>query len=391
MKVAHICNLPLPPEHPDYGRISFHPGRWVLNLAIAQRSHAGIDACLIMQVPGASTDYQAEIEGVPVYFLRAPNRLRAATLFQGDVRRIVAWVRRQNLDLVHAHGTEDAYALSAQGCGKPYIISAQGCLFLVNRELPPRLVSRERMVQFTEWLALRRAKHCIAKSAYVRDELVRAFPNLTIHEIPNTIDPRLLELPVDREREAGSLAFVGTLVPRKGVHLIADALALMQREDPTVFARIKLSVFGDRPGHESGYETTCKKRLLNLLGERVTFHGTIPALEVAEALSRKEVLLAPSLEEMFGNQFIESVAVGADAIVSEGTAMAENARLLRAGLVVPRGEAPALAVAICEALTHRITLAEREARRKNVELAFGPKAVARMHRTLYAKMMKTDN
>jgi glycosyltransferase involved in cell wall biosynthesis len=391
MKVAHICNLPLPPEHPDYGRISFHPGRWVLNLAIAQRSHAGIDACLIMQVPGASTDYQAEIEGVPVYFLRAPNRLRAATLFQGDVRRIVAWVRRQNLDLVHAHGTEDAYALSAQGCGKPYIISAQGCLFLVNRELPPRLVSRERMVQFTEWLALRRAKHCIAKSAYVRDELVRAFPNLTIHEIPNTIDPRLLELPVDREREAGSLAFVGTLVPRKGVHLIADALALMQREDPTVFARIKLSVFGDRPGHESGYETTCKKRLLNLLGERVTFHGTIPALEVAEALSRKEVLLAPSLEEMFGNQFIESVAVGADAIVSEGTAMAENARLLRAGLVVPRGEAPALAVAICEALTHRITLAEREARRKNVELAFGPKAVARMHRTLYAKLMKTDN
>ena len=391
MKVAHICNLPLPPEHPDYGRISFHPGRWVLNLAIAQRSHAGIDACLIMQVPGASTDYQAEIEGVPVYFLRAPNRLRAATLFQGDVRRIVAWVRRQNLDLVHAHGTEDAYALSAQGCGKPYIISAQGCLFLVNRELPPRLVSRERMVQFTEWLALRRAKHCIAKSAYVRDELVRAFPNLTIHEIPNTNDPRLLELPVDREREAGSLAFVGTLVPRKGVHLIADALALMQREDPTVFARIKLSVFGDRPGHESGYETTCKKRLLNLLGERVTFHGTIPALEVAEALSRKEVLLAPSLEEMFGNQFIESVAVGADAIVSEGTAMAENARLLRAGLVVPRGEAPALAVAICEVLTHRITPAERGARRKNVELAFGPKAVARMHRTLYAKMMKTDN
>ena len=169
MKVAHICNLPLPPEHPDYGRISFHPGRWVLNLAIAQRSHAGIDACLIMQVPGASTDYQAEIEGVPVYFLRAPNRLRAATLFQGDVRRIVAWVRRQNLDLVHAHGTEDAYALSAQGCGKPYIISAQGCLYLVSRELPPRLVSRERMVQFTEWLALRRAKHCIAKSAYVRD------------------------------------------------------------------------------------------------------------------------------------------------------------------------------------------------------------------------------
>jgi len=326
-----------------------------------------------------------------VHYLAAPDRLRSTTLFYFDARRISAYVRKLKPDLVHAHGTEDAYALAAQATGLPCALTVQGCYFIINRTFPPRLVSRERMVQFTEWLALRRAKHCIAKSAYVRDELVRAFPNLTIHEIPNTIDPRLLELPLDREREAGSLAFVGTLVPRKGVHLIADALALMQREDPTVFARIKLSVFGDRPGHESGYETTCKKRLLNLLGERVTFHGTIPALEVAEVLSRKEVLLAPSLEEMFGNQFIESVAVGADAIVSEGTAMAENARLLRAGLVVPRGEAPALAVAICEALTHRIRLAERGARRKNVELAFGPKAVARMHRTLYAKLMKTDN
>ncbi|MDA0892571.1 MAG: glycosyltransferase family 4 protein [Proteobacteria bacterium] len=391
MKVVHLCNLPLPAGHPDYGMIQTHPGRWVLNLALAQKAHTKIQPILVVQIPGAKVDYQEEVEGIMVHYLAAPDRFRSTTLFYFDARRVSSYVRKLKPDLVHAHGTEDAYALAAQATGLPCALTVQGCYFIINRTFPPRLVSRERMVQFTEWLALRRAKHCIAKSAYVRDELVRAFPNLTIHEIPNTIDPRLLELPVDREREAGSLAFVGTLVPRKGVHLIADALALMQREDPTVFARIKLSVFGDRPGHESGYETTCKKRLLNLLGERVTFHGTIPAPEVAEALSRKEVLLAPSLEEMFGNQLIESVAVGADAIVSEGTAMAENPRLLRAGLVVPRGEAPALAVAICEALTHRITLAERGARRKNVELAFGPKAVARMHRTLYAKLMKTDN
>ena len=387
MRAVHLCNLPLPPEHPDHGHISFHPGRWVLNLAIAQRRYAKIDARLVMQVPGSRHDFRTEIEGIPVHFVAAPDKLRSATLFVPDVLRLREAVLTEKPDLVHAHGTEDAYALSAQACGKPCVITAQGCFFIINRELPPRLVSRERIVQFTEWVALRRAKHVIAKSSYVRDELARAFPNLTIHEIPNTIDPRLLEIPPDRERENGSLAFVGTVVPRKGVHLIVDALAMMQREDPKVFARIELSVFGDRPGYEAEYETTCKKRLSDLLGERVKFHGTIPALEVAEALSRTQVLLAPSLEEMFGNQFIEAVAVGADAIVSEGTAMAENARRLRAGRVVTRNDAPTLAAAIREAVVRPITLSERIERRKELAGFVGPDAVALAHRKVYEQVL----
>jgi glycosyltransferase involved in cell wall biosynthesis len=387
MKVVHICNLPLPAGHPDYGRLTFHPGRWVLNLALAQRLHAGIDARLIMQVPGASADYQTEVEGVPVHFIAAPDRWRAATLFRGDVLRLRRAVLLEAPDLVHAHGTEDAYALGAQACGKPYVITAQGCLFLVNREVPPPLFDRHRLVELIEWWAMRRAQHVVAKSAYVCGELAAKFPHLHLHEIPNTIDPRLLEIPLDRERVAGSLAFVGTLVPRKGVHVISDALAIIQRDEPAVFARISLSIFGDRPGHESEYELACKQRLSELLGERVTFHGTIPAIEVAEALSRTEVLLAPSLEEMFGNQFIEAVAVGAEAIVSEGTAMAENARRLRAGRMVAREDAPALAVMIREALVRPITLAARIERRKKVAAFVGPEAVAAIHHALYERLI----
>jgi len=387
MRLVHLCNLPLPLEHPDGGRISLHPGRWVLNLALAQRQHADIDARLVVQVPGSRHDFRTEIEGVPVHFVAAPDKLRSATLFVPDVLRLRKAVLAEHPDLVHAHGTEDAYALSAQACGKPYVITAQGCFFIINRELPPRLISRERIVQFTEWMALRRANHVIAKSSYVRDELARAFPNLTIHEIPNTIDTRLLELPVDREREAGSLAFVGTLVPRKGVHLIADALDMMRKKDPEVFARIKLSGFGDRPHHESDYEVMCKKRLRELLDKRVAFHGTIPAIEVAETLSRTEVLLAPSLEEMFGNQFIEAVAVGADAIVSEGTALAENSRRLRAGRVVTRDDAGALAVAIRKAMVSPITLSERIERRKELAGFIGPEAVALAHRKVYEQLL----
>lgn len=390
MRIVHLCNLPLSPEHPDHGRNPFHPGRWVLNLAIAQRQHADIDARLVMHVPGSRRDLRMEIEGVPVHYVAAPDKLRSTTLFIPDVLRLRKAVLAEGPDLVHAHGTEDAYALGAQACGKPCVITAQGCFFIINRELPHRLISRERVVQFTEWLAFKRAKHVIAKSGYVRDELARAFPNLAIHEIPNTVDPRLLEIPVDGERVAGSLAFVGTVVPRKGMHLVIDALALIKRDHPETFTKIKFSVFGDRPGHESDYEAACKKRLRDLLGGKVTFHGTIPAIEVAEALSHTEVLVAPSLEEMFGNQFIEAVAVGADAIVSEGTAMAENARRLRAGRIVKRDDAPALAAAIHESIATPVANSDRSQRRKELADFVGPTSVARKHKDLYSQILGPD-
>lgn len=386
MKVVHICNLPLPEEHPDQGRLITHPGRWVLNLALAQRIHMGIDARLVVQVPGASTDYRCEVEGVPVHFVASPDRFRSATFFYFDIRRLRRAVAEINPTIVHAHGTEDAYALAAQSCGFPTVITAQGCFFIINRELPPkRILSRERAVEWTERLALRRAGDVIAKSEYVRAELARAFPHLRLHEIPNTFDPRLQEIPVDRLRRAGHLAFVGTLVQRKGVHLIREALSILKRDKKGVFEHCVLHIFGDRK-KAAEYEVHEIAGLRELLGERLVTHGTVGSMELAEELSTIPVLLAPSLEEMFGNQFIEAALLGTSGIVSEGTAMAENARKIGAGLVVGQQDAAGLARAIAEASERPASVAQMlEVRRRLVEW-MGPEVVARKHLEVYRNL-----
>ncbi len=54
LRVVHLCPLPLWREHPDHGRLTFHPGRWVLNLALAQKAHSGVDPVLVTQFPGES-------------------------------------------------------------------------------------------------------------------------------------------------------------------------------------------------------------------------------------------------------------------------------------------------------------------------------------------------
>jgi glycosyltransferase involved in cell wall biosynthesis len=383
LKVLHLCNLPIPSDHPDYGRVPYHrhPGRWVLNLALAQKAHADIQPEILVQVPGASKDFITELEGVPVNFQAAPDRFRSATLFWFDTRRLIPIIRSLQPEVVHAHGTEDAYGLAAQRSRLPYVITAQGLHFLINRTVKPRLVSRERIVELMERRCLSKASDVIAKSSYVCEALAAEFPNLRLHEIPNTIDPRLFTILGEKKTKA--IAFVGTIIPRKGLDLICDALAVVQETVPD----ITLWVFGDYPDISSEYENALKNRLRSVLGERVVFHGAVPSLELARRLATVAALVAPSREEMFGNQLIEALIVGTLGIVTEGTAMAENVRRFGGGIVVPQEDSKALAEAIVTAITNPPHI-PTPAVRQRVREYMGPQTVARRHYDLYIEVLK---
>ena len=380
MKVLHICNLPLPEDHPDYGRLRCHPGRWVLNLALAQKAQTGMQPELLVQMPGASADFSKEIEGIPVHFLAAPDRLRSATFFYFDARRVAARVRSLAPDIVHAHGTEDCHLLAAQRSGLPYLLTAQGLFFLINALSPPRRISREGIVEWTERIALGRARHVIAKSDYVGEALGRQFPHLQLHRIPNTFDPRLGEFSL--EKESRLLVFIGTPVHRKGLDLLVQAIPEVEK----IFPDVRLWIFGDSPHPQTDYEVRMKADLTALMGERVKFYGTIPAVEMAEQLAKATALIAPSREEMFGNQLIESLLVGTHGVVTEGTALAENVRRFGNGTVVPQEDAGGLAGAIIEVLG-RTDFSEQASARQRVFEQIGPGVVAKEHELLYEKIL----
>lgn len=381
MKVVHACYLPLSIDHPDFGKIWSHPGRWVLNLALAQKRHTPIRPELIVQVPGSHRDFSTTVEGVPVHYLAASSRLRSATLFYFDIKRIRRQLLAVGPDFVHAHGFEDAYGLAAQKSGFPYVITAQGLHFLINRRVRPPLISRERVVEFTERRCLKKATDIIAKSDYVGIRLKREFPHLNIHRIPNTLDPRLFEITGAKERNV--IAFVGTLIPRKGLDLLCDAIEIARLQVPEV----TLWVFGDDPETPSAYERKIKERLRAILGDHVIFHGALPSLDVAHRLAKAAALVAPSREEMFGNQLIEALAIGTHGIVTDGTAMAENVQRFGAGTIVPQDNAPALAREIIDVL--RIPRAFETADVRRRILAYmGPEVVARQHNTLYELIQK---
>ena len=381
MKVLHIGHVGLDENHPDYSHLAFHPGRWVLNHALAQKLNPSLEVEVLMHMPGAREDWQGEIDGVMVHCLKAPLRWRSSTLFYFDVKRLVKRVKEIRPDVVHAHGTEDAYALAALHSGLPFLLTAQGMHYQINELLKPKLFSRSRIIELTERYFMSRCEHVIAKSEYVKSSLEKHFPHLKTYLIPNTFDANNLNVNCSN-KQRHHFVFVGMIDQRKGVHLIADALEKMKSLD-----QIHLSIVGNNTYAQSNYEKEQIERLKTLLGDRLYLHGRVSGRKAFEIVSRAEALIAPSLEEMFGNQLIEALLACTTGIVSDDTALAENVRLFGNGLIFKNGSAESLRNAIQKVFELGVDHNQAVRSREKIIDVLGPHHIGECHINIYKSII----
>lgn len=377
IRVVHIAHCIFDDRHPDQNRLSLHPGRWVLNLAIAQNACNNMQTEIVVPVHHASCDHIGHIDGVRVHYLAVGSFSRALILnFCVVKRRVAAYVKTLNPDIVHAHGTESFHALAAQQTRLPYVITAQGMLFMIMPILNPPLLSIYRVLKHIERRALLNARQVIAKSDNVAQALAQSFPHLQLHRIPNTFLPALLD--IAGVHSPNTLVYVGTLNFRKGIHILADALEIASKSLTT----IALNVVGNAGEHASEYEKSNLEKIHGILGDRLKLHDRVPLKDVGHIVADSTALVAPSLDEMFGNQLIEALLVGTHGIVTENTGLAENARRFGNATVIPQQDPQALAGAIIQTL-RRKDFPEREQARKRIVDYMGPETVAKAHYDLY--------
>ncbi len=381
MKIVHFGNVPVPNNHPEKCRVKQHPGRWVLNHALAQKA-AGLDVEVVSQAHKASRDFDCEIEGVTVHFLRTFHPYRHFTFYALDAWRMARFVRQLGPDVVHAHGTEAAYGHAAVRSGLPFCITAQGLFFQILPTLGRSPTWNERFLRWGEDKVLRNARFVIAKSEYVRDALAKQYPQLDLTLIPNTYEPGL-DGPLAM-RSGHGIAYVGTMDERKGVRYLAEAMKDVAKDVPDV----ELQVAGNPPeASAQGYAGECLRSLRETLGPGLVLHGCVPSRELFGILDGCRALVAPSLEEMFGNQLVEGLMRGCHGIVAEGTALAENARRFGNATVVPRRDATALARALVEVLSRPFNPGAAEGARQRIRDWMSPAVVAAKHIALYRSIL----
>lgn len=175
--------------------------------------------------------------------------------------------------------------------------------------------------------------HWVAPSRYTRDRLVeRGLDADRVHLVHN---PGPASVPgrsgVSRPRK---IAYLGRLVPNKGVDVLLRAAALVPG--------IELSILGDGPELPALRELALRLGL----GGAATFPGWVGPETIRRELSDSVALAVPSLwPEPFGLVALEAAALGVPVVASDIGGLRDVVASGETGFLVPPGDAPALALA----------------------------------------------
>ena len=311
---------------------------------------------------------------------RHPLRLKLL----GDAAELAGRLRRHRPALVHAHfATDGLLALPlARALGVPLVTTLHG--FDVSRSRPALLRSG-RLSWMRYALAggrLRRGGALfVAVSDAVRHRAVaRGFPEARTVTLHNGVDLARFA-PGAGPREPGLILHVGRLVEKKGTALLLRAF----REVRERYPHARLVIVGEGP---------LRLRLQAMAAPGVEFTGALPPEDVADWLSRAELLAAPSVTAGDGDAeglptiVLEAAAAALPAIVSDHAGLPEAVAHEATGLVVPEGQVDALASAL-DALLASPELRARmgAAARRRAETMFDAETQAASLEDLYDRVL----
>lgn len=300
-------------------------------------------------------------DGIPVTAI-ARKRLPAGAEFGFDVdtdlaQELSGWMRRERFHVAHVmHTMRMATAVMAvQQCPLPYVVSmtdfflachqinlltvqgracdgpaggrqcARDCL--VGIWTPDGLQQRYAQAQA---LLAGAALRCVP-SSFVQTRAQTAFPDLSFRVVPHGLDVLAMVQSAPTRLDSNPhqrlvLAYAGTLIPQKGLHVLIEALALIPDAD------LQLLVMGGRHGDAAYHQ---KIDRLIAADPRVKWIGELDRQALFQTLGQCDLLCLPSqVPESFSLIFHEAAVLGVPALVADHGAPADVVRHAQAGACV---------------------------------------------------------
>ena len=272
-----------------------------------------------------------------------------AHYLEAQFRATMAVAREHGADVIHAHWaipTGPAAVSAAQRLGLPSVITMHGGDVYVNPEQGYDFPTRWYVRPALRW-TLRKAGALTAITEDCRQHALRAgAPSRSMHLVFNGTDLRRFSPAPAGEadpRFGPNMIFAcRQLFPRKGIRFLIEAAAQLKPRFPD----LKVVVAGD------GFERPDLIALAERLGitRDVTFLGWVPNSELPQYYRAAALSVIPSLEEGFGIPAAEAMGCETAVVASDAGGLPEVVEHGVTGLIVPRGDATALAGAIGDLL-----------------------------------------
>ena len=272
--------------------------------------------------------------------------------FLGIFRLLRQWKLSHGPFLVHAHCAYPdgvGVALAARLLGLPYVVTAHGSdinVYASAGTLRPQirwaLAGADGLIAVSAELAAK-INHLL-QGAAKRSECIpcAGFDPAVFFPRPAGESRGALQIGA----RARVVAFVGELVPIKGVEFLVDAWATLQRRG-FLGNQDLLAIIGD-----GKCRAELERRVEDAgIRSRVRFTGAIPQAEVSRWIAASDLLCLPSRNEGTPNVVVEALACGIPVVSTRVGGVPALVRDGVNGLLVPPGNPDALADALAAALS----------------------------------------
>jgi len=246
--------------------------------------------------------------------------------------RLSKFVREHEIEIVHAHVARD-YPLAALAAGRSTarLVLTRHVLFPMN---PIHKLTRRRTARVI----------AVSKAVAAGLRAQSIFEPAQITVIPNGID-------VDKFRRGGEsvvrgsdgfrIGTVGHLAPIKGFDDFIRAAEIVCR----VRADVEFLIVGEDKSERGENRRQLEVLIRQLkLGDRVKLMGWVD--DVAAFLPTLDLFVSAARVEPFGLSIIEAMATGVPVIATASEGAREIVQAGETGIIVPIGDAPAIANAV---------------------------------------------
>jgi glycosyltransferase involved in cell wall biosynthesis len=165
-------------------------------------------------------------------------------------------------------------------------------------------------------------------------------PQVVAYPAGDQFTPSIEEAEITRRAQQPGplrLLFVGNLIPRKGLHVLLEAMRRLPDQACT------LTVVGSAQANPAYARRIQRQATESQLAERVHFDGLITGAELTNRLRTSHILCVPSSYEGFGITYLEGMGFGLPAIATTAGGAAEIITDGQDGYLVPPEGADALA------------------------------------------------
>ena len=318
MKVVWLCSYPISLLNNipvTYSKKSTHYPSWIVNLSEAMIKYGegvNLELHIVSETPYISKSFFLEQDNIKFHIIRSasavPFLLRGfpdffpfdvLTSFHYNKKKLLSEIDKIRPDIIHSHGTEYSYSLTAIFSNILSVISIQG---IVAELIKYNFNLRYFITKYLEKRTIRKGKHFIAKSPFAERYIRALNTNAMIYELENPVNEKFFN--TKRNKKGKFILFVGSIIREKGIEVLLKAMEAVPN--------VHLKIIG------SGKPEYIKCLNINAfeygIHNRIEFLGQLNNLDIIAELENASILVLPSFIETSPNVIAEAMCAGVPVI-----------------------------------------------------------------------------